>query len=395
MDNKLIYSNKLINNEKLQFSITLKEYSSSINETISRINNSSYIRNFNSILKQQPEISTSFENPNLRTRLLNLLVILQNLKNFTQQTLHHTVYLFDIYCSKRILYEKHYTLLFLTCLLVSCKYNDKKNRIPEISELVRLSNEDNFIKFEEDSLNINEEIDKSMFQQMEKHLLLTIDWDLSFWSIEDGLQCICTFMKSILNEDFKNTGDSLKSKNVNKILLLTYQISSFLGEISHTLQDFIQIPSDTIAYVSSLLSISIININNITDQNYCKVMIDLLMDADNVEDFPIKRMYTNNQDTVLKCLHLFMNILFDMNTVDNSYDNDLNDKVNRKYAIFLQKYSQIQIIEKIEVFKQFNKTAFYKLIYLTNLDSNVDDIDEDLVKDQIIHVSQFLLGLSV
>jgi len=278
---------------------------------------------------------------------------------------------------------------------VSCKYNDKKNRIPEISELVRLSNEDNFIKFEEDSPNRNEEIDKSMFQQMEKHLLLTIDWDLSFWSIEDGLQCICTFMKSILNEDFKNTGDSLKSKNVNKILLLTYQISSFLGEISHTLQDFIQIPSDTIAYVSSLLSISIININNIIDENYCKVMIDLLMDADNVEDFPIKRMYTNNQDTVLKCLHLFMNILFDMNTVDNSYDNDLNDKVNRKYAIFLQKYSQIQIIEKIEVFKQFNKTAFYKLIYLTNLDSNVDDIDEDLVKDQIIHVSQFLLGLSV
>ena len=156
---------------------------------------------------------------------------------------------------------------------MSCKYNDKKNRIPEISELVRLSNEDNFIKFEEDSPNRNEEIDKSMFQQMEKHLLLTIDWDLSFWSIEDGLQCICTFMKSILNEDFKNTGDSLKSKNVNKILLLTYQISSFLGELSHTLQDFIQIPSDTIAYVSSLLSISIININNIIDEKDRKSVV--------------------------------------------------------------------------------------------------------------------------
>lgn len=395
MDNKLIYPSRLIHNEKLQFSITLKEYSSSINDTIKNINNSSYIRNFNSILKQQPEIANSFKNPNLRTRLLNLLVILQNLKNFTQQTLHHTVYLFDIYCSKRILYEKHYTLLFLTCLLVSCKYNDKKNKIPEISELVRLSNEDNFIKFEDDNINRNEEIDMSMFQQMEKHLLLTIDWDLSFWSIEDGLQCICTYMKSILNEESKNTGDSEASKNINKILLLTYQISSFLGEVSHTLQDFIQIPSDVIAYVSSLLSLSIININNIIDEDHCKVMVDLLMDAENIVDFPIKRMYTNNQDTILKCLHLFMNILFDMNTVDVNYDNVMNDKVNRKYGIFLQKYSQIQIIEKIEVFKQFNKTAFYKLIYLTNLDANVDDIDEELVKDQILHVSQFLLGLSI
>lgn len=395
MDNKLIYPSRLIHNEKLQFSITLKEYSSSINDTIKNINNSSYIRNFNSILKQQPEIANSFKNPNLRTRLLNLLVILQNLKNFTQQTLHHTVYLFDIYCSKRILYEKHYTLLFLTCLLVSCKYNDKKNKIPEISELVRLSNEDNFIKFEDDNINRNEEIDMSMFQQMEKHLLLTIDWDLSFWSIEDGLQCICTYMKSILNEESKNTGDSEASKNVNKILLLTYQISSFLGEVSHTLQDFIQIPSDVIAYVSSLLSLSIININNIIDEDYCKVMVDLLMDSENIVDFPIKRMYTNNQDTILKCLHLFMNILFDMNTVDVNYDNVMKDKVNRKYGIFLQKYSQIQIIEKIEVFKQFNKTAFYKLIYLTNLDANVDDIDEELVKDQILHVSLFLLGLSI
>lgn len=395
MDNKLIYPSRLIHNEKLQFSITLKEYSSSINDTIKNINNSSYIRNFNSILKQQPEIANSFKNPNLRTRLLNLLVILQNLKSFTQQTLHHTVYLFDIYCSKRILYEKHYTLLFLTCLLVSCKYNDKKNKIPEISELVRLSNEDNFIKFEDDNINRNEEIDMSMFQQMEKHLLLTIDWDLSFWSIEDGLQCICTYMKSILNEESKNTGDSEASKNINKILLLTYQISSFLGEVSHTLQDFIQIPSDVIAYVSSLLSLSIININNIIDEDYCKVMVDLLIDSENIVDFPIKRMYTNNQDTILKCLHLFMNILFDMNTVDVNYDNVMNDKVNRKYGIFLQKYSQIQIIEKIEVFKQFNKTAFYKLIYLTNLDANVDDIDEELVKDQILHVSQFLLGLSI
>ena len=395
MDNKLIYPNRLIHNEKLQFSITLKEYSSSINDTIKNINNSSYIRNFNSILKQQPEIANSFKNPNLRTRLLNLLVILQNLKKFTQQTLHHTVHLFDIYCSKRILYEKHYTLLFLTCLLVSCKYNDKKNKIPEISELVRLANEENFIKFEDDNINRSEEIDMSMFQQMEKHLLLTIDWDLSFWSIEDGLQCICTYMKSILNEETKSTGDSVASKNINKILLLTYQISSFLGEVSHTLQDFIQIPSDVMAYVSSLLSLSIININNIIDEDYCKVMVDLLMDSENIVEFPIKRMYSNNQDIVLKCLHLFMNILFDMNTVNANYDNVMNDKVNRKYGIFLQKYSQIQIIEKIEVFKQFNKTAFYKLIYLTNLDASVDNIDEELVKDQILHVSQFLLGLSI
>lgn len=395
MEKKAIYPTKLIENEKLQFSITLKEYSNSINDTITQINNNSFIRNFNSILKQQPEISNSFSNPNLRTRLLNLLIILQNLKNFTQQTLHHTIYLFDYYCSKRILYEKHYTLLFLTCLLVSCKYNDKKNRTPEISELVRLSNEDNFIKFDENKPSKNEEIDKSMFQQMEKHLLLTIDWNLSFWSIEDGLQCICTFLKTMLNEDFRNTGDSLKSRNINKVLLLTYQISSFLGELTLTTQDFTQIPSDVVAYVCTLLALSMININNIIDDDSCKIMIEMLLDTDNIDDFPIKRLHTRNQDIILKCLHLFFNILFDMNTKECNYENVMQDKVNRKYGIFLQKYSQIQILEKVDMFKEFNKTAFYKLIYLTNLDSNADDVDEELIKVQILHVSQFLLGLSL
>ncbi|OBA25811.1 hypothetical protein HANVADRAFT_49723 [Hanseniaspora valbyensis NRRL Y-1626] len=488
-NNKTIFSNNqatyhanLVSNEKKQFNILLHEYKDSLNETIQKQNGITSIPNFTSILKQQPEIQNSFNDPQLRMKHLNILIVLQNLKQLTQQTVHHTLFLFDSYCSKRVLYKRHYTLLFLTCFLVSCKYNDKKSKMPTIDELVKMANTKeslspttilNSSMFSSHNSNskygenteqdddVDEEIDTQMFYQMERHLLQTINWSLAFWSIEDSLQCICISLKQCLKQKLElpnhNTlGIKSNISLCEEDLLLLYQTASFLGEVSHTIPEFNSLSSDVIGYVSVLLGAKILETTGVTGvlallladekevmsnnlfnhndesepttnhhqnifhdsdididvmmiQNDDEIMSPLKRAKDSMTPtsqynthnklkqapFPIKRLFTSREETIYKCLHLFLNLLFDIDTSSSSN--------NRRYNIFLQKYAQIEITALIETFQRMNNKAYYKLIYLTNLEENgdnavvVDDngngiTDSGLVREQIIHVSKYFLG---
>lgn len=512
--NQHTYHPNLVRNEKLQFNLVLHEYQRDLNDIIQKHNDSTCIRNFTAILKQQPEIANSYNDPRLRVRHLNILVVLQNLKQLTQQTLHHTVYLFDLYCSKRVLYKRHYTLLFLTCLLVSCKYNDKKSKMPTIDELVKLANtreslsptttrsgvypnrtkqsqmsedycnsqqsnsmsesrnqnsnlmsEDNYnsqqsnLTSEDHShgsleTDDHEEIDAQMFLQMEKHLLQTVNWTLAFWSIEETLQCICISLKQRMQAvsfhiQKQTSFDHFQAGNMNyripdvssvnlkeSDLLLLYQTASFLGEASYTIPEFNTLASDVVGYVSVLLAAKILETKGLTgfyslladsesDVNFESetvllqhhfshnqhhpaeihtgdddMMVEVtptgnfrneILESEVVEmPFPIKKLFNLDEESIYKCLHLFLNLLFDVDPV-------VNEK-NRRYNIFLQKYTQIEILPLISAFQKANSKAYYKLIYLTNLEEESSEhvagvSDSRLVREQIEHVSRYFLGL--
>jgi hypothetical protein len=85
------------------------------------------------------------------------------------ETLFLTVNLLDRYCSKRVLYKIHYQLLGCAALLIAAKYADKKDRVPEISQLYDFCN----------SL-----YDTGMFTQMEIHVLVTLDWIIAHPTVD-------------------------------------------------------------------------------------------------------------------------------------------------------------------------------------------------------------------
>lgn len=109
----------------------------------------------------------------MRPYLLDFLVEAHEAFQLLPDTLFLTVNLLDRYCSRRIVYKRHYQLVGCAALLVAAKYSDRKDRVPTIPELQVMccSNYDN-----------------DMFEQMERHLLQTLEWTIGHPTIDCFLQ---------------------------------------------------------------------------------------------------------------------------------------------------------------------------------------------------------------
>ena len=89
------------------------------------------------------------------------------------ETLFLAINLLDRYCSKRIVYKKHYQLVGCAALLIASKYGDRKDRVPTIKELKGMC----CGLYEED-----------MFLQMEWHVLQTLNWVIGHPTVDAFLQ---------------------------------------------------------------------------------------------------------------------------------------------------------------------------------------------------------------
>ncbi|KAI5283211.1 hypothetical protein KEM54_002318 [Ascosphaera aggregata] len=109
----------------------------------------------------------------MRPYLLDFLIEAHTAFQLLPSTLFLTVNLLDRYCSKRIVYKKHYQLVGCAALLIAAKYGDKKDRVPTIRELksmcCSLYNDD-------------------MFIQMEWHVLQTLGWTVGHPTVDAFLQ---------------------------------------------------------------------------------------------------------------------------------------------------------------------------------------------------------------
>ena len=109
----------------------------------------------------------------MRPYLLDFLIEAHTAFGLLPTTLFLAINLLDRYCSRRVVYKRHYQLVGCAALLIAAKYDDKKDRVPTIKELKAMCC----------SL-----YDEDMFLQMEWHVLSTLDWVIGHPSVDYFLQ---------------------------------------------------------------------------------------------------------------------------------------------------------------------------------------------------------------
>lgn len=130
----------------------------------------------------QPEIEW-----HMRPYLLDFLVESHLSLYLQPQTLFLAVNLFDRYCSRRVVFKKHYQLVGCAALWIASKYEDKKDRVPTVRELKIMCCD----AYEED-----------MFVQMEGHVLSTLEWTI-------GHPTVDSFLKQLLRHNCSPTLEHL------------------------------------------------------------------------------------------------------------------------------------------------------------------------------------------
>ncbi|PSK50383.1 G1/S-specific cyclin CCN1 [Elsinoe australis] len=109
----------------------------------------------------------------MRPYLLDFLLEAHHAFQLLPETLFLAVNLLDRYCSRRVVYKRHYQLVGCAALLIAAKYGDRKDRVPTIRELKSMCC----------SL-----YDEDMFTQMEWHVLQTLNWIVGHPTVSSFLQ---------------------------------------------------------------------------------------------------------------------------------------------------------------------------------------------------------------
>jgi hypothetical protein len=135
------------------------------------------------LMDLQPEVEW-----HMRPYLLDFLIDSHLSLRLQPSTLFLAVNLIDRYCSKRVVFKKHYQLVGCTALWIASKYQDKKSRIPTITDLKQLC----CGAYEED-----------MFVQMEGHVLNTLDWTVGHPTIDAFLDFFLDEEEAVIDA---NTG---------------------------------------------------------------------------------------------------------------------------------------------------------------------------------------------
>ncbi|CCE62999.1 hypothetical protein TPHA_0D03640 [Tetrapisispora phaffii CBS 4417] len=181
------YPIELSNSELLAHYETIQEYHQDIASNI--IEQSSKYKPDPKLIDQQPEMEPSAT----RSTIVSFLFELSVVTRVTDGIFFHAVRLYDRYCSKRIVLKDQAQLVVATCLWLSAKtwggcnhiinnvcvptggrfYGpNPRARIPRLSELVHHCG----------GLHV---FDESMFVQMERHILDTLNWDVCEPTIND------------------------------------------------------------------------------------------------------------------------------------------------------------------------------------------------------------------
>ncbi|KAF2231153.1 hypothetical protein EV356DRAFT_419302, partial [Viridothelium virens] len=147
----------------------------------------------------------------MRPYLLDFLVEAHHAFQLLPETLFLAVNLLDRYCSKRVVYKRHYQLVGCAALLIAAKYGDRKERVPTIRELKSMCC----------SL-----YDEDMFMQMEWHVLQTLGWVV-------GHPTVTTFIQVALN-------DSAYDPELE-------HLAWYISEIALYHKEFVSVPASVMA----------------------------------------------------------------------------------------------------------------------------------------------------
>lgn len=154
----------------------------------------------------------------MRPYLIDFLIEAHAAFQLLEETLFLAVNLLDRYCSKRVVYKRHYQLVGCAALLIAAKYGDKKERVPMIKELKSMCC----------SL-----YDEEMFTQMEWHVLNTLDWTIGHPTVDAFMQL-----------EMKEVSDDIEVENM----------ALYLSQIALYHKDFVQSKPSVMARSSLALA---------------------------------------------------------------------------------------------------------------------------------------------
>lgn len=109
----------------------------------------------------------------MRPYLLDFIIEAHHAFRLLPDTLYLAINLLDRYCSRRVVYKRHYQLVGCAALFIAAKYNDKKENVPTIKELKTMC---------------CKQYDEDMFLQMEWHVLQTLNWQVGHPTVDAFLQ---------------------------------------------------------------------------------------------------------------------------------------------------------------------------------------------------------------
>lgn len=165
-------------------------------------------------MDQQPEIRW-----HMRPCLVDFLVEIHFTFRLRPETLYLTLNIIDRYVSRRVVYIKHYQLVGCAALWIAAKFEDAKERVPTVQDLVSIC---------------HEAYEESAFIQMEGHVLSTIQWTLGHPTAEAWLRLMCC---GTIAEDTK-----------------VQHVARFLMEITLFYREFVKFSPSTIALAALTLA---------------------------------------------------------------------------------------------------------------------------------------------
>lgn len=154
----------------------------------------------------------------MRPYLLDFLVEAHMAFSLLPETLFLTINILDRYCSKLIVYKKHYQLVGCAAMLIAAKYGDKKDRVPTIKELQAMC------------CGL---YDEKLFVQMERHVLQALGWVI-------GHPTVDTFLQMVIQE--VNYDPEVES------------MARYLSEIAFFHKDFVSVRPSVMARTSYALA---------------------------------------------------------------------------------------------------------------------------------------------
>ena len=172
----------------------------------------------------------------MRPYLLDFLIEAHAAFALLPETLFLTINILDRYCSKRVVYRRHYQLVGCTALLIAAKYNECSKKVPHIKELANMCC----------SL-----YDEDMFTQMERHVMVTLDWSI-------GAPTVDAFIQNTLEEEVYDPELEHMALYLSEIALFHKEfVSKLPSEIAKATLALSRIilgrPQCTIEYDSQLL----------------------------------------------------------------------------------------------------------------------------------------------
>ncbi|CAI5759941.1 unnamed protein product [Candida verbasci] len=218
--------------------ILTNEYYTEIVQTLSNLESLTSINP--SMIDLQPEIQWF-----MRPFLLDFLLELHSSFKLQPQTLFLCMNIIDRYCSKRIVFKRHYQLVGCTALWIAGKYEDKKSRVPTLKEL---------------TIMCRNAYDEEMFVQMEMHILSTLEWTISHPTLEDCLQLSIRTLNVTNSNITPCKYNNNQANNSTSTLSAITAVGRFLCELSLYDKFFLSVPTSLTAITSNLLACSMLQI---------------------------------------------------------------------------------------------------------------------------------------